>query len=100
MSTFSGKVNDIKIRMQGDTKALEVYSASRELGENTYLVPVKSGNKELKEISFNWRYLMDGLKAMTGKEVVLAVTNDVKPAVLKPADDTSYLYILMPIKSA
>jgi DNA polymerase-3 subunit beta len=100
VSTFSGKVNDIKIRMREGTKALEVYSASHELGENAYLVPIKAEGKELKEISFNWRYLMDGLKAMPGKEVVFTMTNDAKPAVLQPADDASYLYILMPIKSS
>jgi len=100
VSTFSGKVNDIKVRMKEGAKVLEVYSASRELGENSYLVPVKAEGGELTEISFNWRYLMDGLKAISSKEVVVGVTNDAKPAIIRPSDDNTYLYILMPIKAS
>jgi DNA polymerase-3 subunit beta len=100
VGTFSGKVNDIKMRTKDGAKVLEIFAASRELGENNYLVPIKTEGGELSEVSFNWRYLLDGLKAMSGKEVSIGISGDARPAAIKPADDSTYLYILMPIKGS
>lgn len=100
VSTFSGRVNDIKVRMKKGSKALEVYSSNKELGENNYLIPAKTDQGEIDEISFNWRYLVDGIKALTSKEVALGLNGSGKPATLKTPDDATYLYLLMPIKES
>ncbi len=99
VSNFSGKVNDIRIKMTEGKKALEVYSANQYLGENNYLIPAKIKGKDFKEISFNWRYLLDGLRVMDSPEIIFCINNESRPAVLKPVNDNSYFYILMPIKT-
>jgi len=99
VSTFSNKTNDIKGVLKEGKKSLEVYSSNQYLGENRYLVPVKSKGPGF-EIAFNWRYLMDGLKNLEAKEIVLGINGEVRPAVLKNPNDPSYFYILMPIKGS
>lgn len=100
VSSFSGRVNDIKMRLKDGSKALEIYSASQYLGENNYLIPVKSKGDEFKEITFNWRYLLDGLKVIKSENIFLGVNGDAKPALIKAPEETNYFYILMPIKAA
>lgn len=100
VSSFSSKISDIKIKAKDGGRALEIYSASQYLGENSYLVPVKTKGEEFKEIAFNWRYLLDGLKAIKSKIVLFGVNGDAKPALLKPGEEANYFYLIMPIKNS
>jgi len=99
VSTFSGKVNEIKMKISEGKKSIEVFSSNQYVGENKYLIPAKIKG-EAFEVSFNWRYLMDGLKNFDSNELLFGVNGDVRPAVLKNTADTSYFYILMPIKGS
>jgi DNA polymerase-3 subunit beta len=78
----------------GDT--LEIFSRDEKLGENSYQLAAKTKGS-FKEASFNWKYLLEGAKAMPPKEFVLGLNDDNKPAILKSRQDSSYFYILMPI---
>lgn len=98
VSSLSGKVNDIKLRIK-DTKAVEIYSANQYLGENSYLIPAKIKGPEFKEVTFNWRYLLDGLKVVETENLLFGINGDTKPAVIKPTEEPSYFYLLMPIKA-
>jgi DNA polymerase-3 subunit beta len=49
-------------------------------------------------VAFNPTYLIDGLDAVTTDDVVLQVTDAVKPATIKGVADDSYLYLLMPVR--
>jgi DNA polymerase-3 subunit beta len=49
-------------------------------------------------IAFNPQYLMDGVEAITGDEVVLESLDALKPATLKRSDGDGYLYLLMPVR--
>jgi DNA polymerase III subunit beta len=50
------------------------------------------------QIAFNVRYLLDGLKAMAAEQVVLHCNAPTTPAVLRPLDDTSFTYLVMPVQ--
>ncbi len=99
VSSFSGKINDIHLKLKGD-KTLEVYAVNQFLGENNYLIPIKLKGKEFTDIVFNWRYLLDGLKVLSGKDIILNLNGEVRPAMLQSVEDKSLLYIAMPIKSS
>ncbi len=99
VSTFSGQTNDIKLKLNAGKKVLEVYSAHQYLGENNYLIPIKLKGNEFEEISFNWKYFLDGLKVVNQENLVFGVNKNNKPSVIKPTEDESYFYILMPIKA-
>ncbi len=99
VSSFSGKINDIKLRLKEGNKSLEVYSVNQYLGENRYLIPIKSKG-EAFEVSFNWKYLLDGLRNFSSQEILLGVNSDTRPTVMKNPERTPYFYIIMPIKSS
>ncbi|MBI2603928.1 MAG: DNA polymerase III subunit beta [Candidatus Harrisonbacteria bacterium] len=100
VSSFSGKNNDVRVNVDNGKKTLEAYSANQLLGENNYLIPAKIKGADVKGVSFNWRYLADGLKALRGTQAVFTVNGESKPAVLQSPDDASYVYVVMPIRSA
>ncbi len=98
VSSFSGKVNDIHLKLSGEKKVLEVYSSNQYLGENNYLVPVKQKGSAFSDIVFNWKYLLDGLKVLNSENLTFSLNGDMKPAMFKTAENNSYFYIVMPIK--
>lgn len=95
-SSFASKSNDVRIRVK-DKKVIEVYSSDSAVGENNYLIPAKIDGPEVESI-FNWKYLLDGVRAIIGKEIMLGLSGSDKPALIKDPGDDSYFYILMPIK--
>lgn len=96
-AVFSSKVNEIRIKTPADKKGvLEIFSVNQGIGENTYLLPAKISG-EAQEISFNWRYLQDGLKAISTPGVFWGINKENKPALLRSSTDPSYFYVLMPI---
>ena len=99
VGVMSSKTNEIKIKITENKKAVEVFSIDQSLGENTYTLPAKIQGSAL-ELSFNWRYLTDGLRALPGNDVVWGLNENNKPARLRSPTDTSYFYILMPILKA
>ena len=51
------------------------------------------------EIGFNCRYLVEALKACSGEEVVLELSNGLSPIVLTPCDGSGkYSYMVLPVR--
>ncbi len=97
-SVFGGKVNELKVKVNPTKKGLELFSESVETGEFNSFIPAEiKGKKE--EISFNYRFLVDGLSIIKSPEVIFEVNGSSSPGVLRPAKETDFLYIVMPIKS-
>jgi len=92
---LSGKINEIKLDIE--KSFLKIKSVDIGLGENEYLISCKTKGDNLT-ISFNYRYLLDGLKNVNEKDVFLGFNKENNPLVVKPIEDKSYLYILMPFK--
>lgn len=99
VSNFSGKTNDVKIKTADEKKSLAIFASSQLVGENTYHVPLKKHKGEsTAPVVFNWRYLADGVRALSGSAITLGITNESKPTIIRPTDDTSVFYIVMPIQ--
>ena len=98
-SSFATKVNEIKLKAERGSKVIKLYAADTALGESNYLIPSKIKGDGV-EVVFNWRYLLDGLRNGDSENVFLGLNGDSRPAVIKTPEDVSYLYILMPIKTA
>lgn len=97
-SAFSGRANDITLRIGENKKFLELYSSDSTLGENRYRVPIKLKGERFSTV-FNWRYLLDGLKIYRSEEVVLGVNAADRPTVIKSLTEPHLVYVVMPIKS-
>ena len=93
---LGGKNNEVCIAMAKAGKTIEVFSSDQVVGENTSIIIGKiSGSFE--KVTFNWRYLIDGLKALKNEDVFLGINKDNKPALLKDTKDSSYFYLLAPL---
>ena len=98
VSNFSGKTNDIRLAVHQEQKLLTVYSVNQFLGENNYLISARITGLDCKDVPFNWRYLLDGLKTIKEESIIFRINGSAKPALIRPMDDQSYLYIIMPIR--
>ena len=95
-SLFASKMNEVKIKTVGKGE-VEINSQNPELGEYNSTLPGKKEG-EGTEVSFNYRFLIDGLSNIKSSEVVFELNGEEGPAVLKPLADPSYVYLVMPVK--
>lgn len=96
--SFTDRLNEVKIFIKEKAKNIEVFSSNQNLGENRYLIPAKIKGLPM-EVVFNWRFLLDGIKGLNSENVVLEFSADNKPVLIKSPEDSSFFYILMPIKA-
>lgn len=102
-SLFSGKMNEIKVRIDPKKNRVDLSSQSQDVGEYQSFLTGQVEGKPC-EISFNHRFLLDGLlnlAASQGKEaeISLELNSSEKAGVIRPAGDETYLYLVMPIKA-
>lgn len=97
VSSFSSKINDVAITVGEGKKYLELSSSNTALGENIYKIPAKIKSDDFK-ILFNWRFLIDGLKAIQDEDIIIRVAGADKPAILKGTSNKNFLYVVMPLK--
>jgi len=98
-SLFSGKINEVKIKTTLQGKKIEIFSQSPEIGEYQSSISGKIKGEPV-EISFNHRFLLDGLLNIKSSEVIFELNGESGPGVLKPVGDDSYIYVVMPIKAS
>ncbi len=96
---FGSKAGEVHCRVLQGKKSIELYSTEQGLGENRHVLSAKIEGGA-GEVTFNWRYLSDGLKVLKSEEVYLGLNEDNKPALLKSPGEGSYFYILMPVLRA
>lgn len=95
-SLFSGRVNEVKVDVNPKKGVIEIFSQSPDLGEYKSSLEGKIKGKEVS-ISFNHRFLIDGVSEMRGKEVLFELTDKGGPAVLKSFHNNDFIYVVMPI---
>lgn len=97
-SLFSGKINEIKLKIDPKKAGIEIFSQNPDLGEHRSFLTGKIKGEPL-EISFNHRFLIGGLSSIKSSDVFFGLNKEEGPAILKPVGDPSYLYVVMPIKA-
>ena len=98
VSSFSGKNSDVTLRVSSEKDSIELFAANQLLGENAYQVALKKKKLEgISKVVFNWRFLSDAVKSMTDGGVMLGLTAENKPVIIRCAD-TSLFYIVMPVQ--
>ncbi|MDI6591516.1 MAG: DNA polymerase III subunit beta [Patescibacteria group bacterium] len=96
---FSGKINEVKFKIDPKRGGVEILSQNPDLGkQQNYLRGEIKG--ESLEISFNHRFLIDGLNSIRSSEIIFELNGEEGPGVLKPVGDSSYIYVVMPIKAS
>ena len=97
-SLFSGKINEVKIKINPESKEVEISAQDPDIGESKSNISAKIEGEAI-EASFNHKFLIDGLLNINSSEVVFDLSKEEGPCILKPVGDASYIYVVMPIKS-
>lgn len=98
-SIFSGKVNEVIIDINSIDSSIKISSQSIDSGEySSSIYGEIDGGKE--KVSFNYRYLIDGLLSIKDPKILFQINGSDSPGVFKALNDSSFLYIVMPIKAS
>lgn len=97
-SLFSNKISEVKIKIKPDKQEIELEGENPEVGHSNSVLQAKIEGKDKAEVSFNWRFLADGLGQIKSKELVFSLSKDDGPAVLQAQNEADYFYLLMPLR--
>ncbi|PIR05891.1 DNA polymerase III subunit beta [Candidatus Kuenenbacteria bacterium CG11_big_fil_rev_8_21_14_0_20_37_9] len=89
-------INDVLLEFD-KTGKINISAANTQSGENKSIINTDIKG-EKNSIVFNYKYLLDGLLNISSKRVFIEVTSADTPAILRPSQDDSYLYLIMPIR--
>jgi DNA polymerase-3 subunit beta len=80
--------------------SLRIMSETPDVGEGFDMIDVDYSGEEVT-IGFNSKYLLDVLAACDGDEVLLGLSDELDPAVIRPAKQGTgddFLGVLMPMR--
>lgn len=87
----------VTIEVDDKSAQLSIRSVASQIGENTATAAAKA--KGSGSITLNSRYLLDGLNALLGDEVVFGFNGKLEPTLLHDPANPDYKHIIMPLKS-
>jgi DNA polymerase III subunit beta len=89
--------NTTPVRLSMRNGGVDLTVVSQEVGDASETVDADFDGTELT-IAFNPTYLIDGVEAVTGDEVLLETVDATKPATVRAAEETNFRYLLMPVR--
>ncbi|PJE64215.1 MAG: DNA polymerase III subunit beta [Candidatus Ryanbacteria bacterium CG10_big_fil_rev_8_21_14_0_10_43_42] len=96
-SVFIGKLQDVALFVD-PAGIMRVDTVNAEVGENTSHIPVEAKG-ETMQISFNHRYVLDGLTQLPGGDTFFGFTSASGPLLMQSkGEEGRYRYIVMPMK--
>ncbi len=96
-SIFSGKLQQVRIKIYPQDGVFEIEARNDEIGETTQQVEaVLSG--ESVEYLLNAKYINDVLSVINSDSVVLKCAGPGRPIVIEGVNDSSFRYLLMPMR--
>ncbi len=97
-SLFSGRANEVRLKVNPQKGQVEIFSQNVDLGESKSRLSAKIKGQET-DVCFNYKFLAEGLAQIKTSEVVFEINGQEGPGVLRPLDEATFLYVIMPIKS-
>ena len=89
--------NVVKISVEAELGKLLIQADGGDVGSGSEAVAAEISGDDL-QIAFNVRYLLDGLKAMTGDQLAMSCNAPTTPVVLTPIDESRFTYLVMPVQ--
>lgn len=88
-----------EIKLSIDNKKMIISSSSSEIGQTEEVINIESNNKDKIEIAFSSRYMLEALKILSDKNILLLINSDDKPILLKNIKDESLIELISLIKT-
>lgn len=93
-----GKDKNI-IKMKLENKVMTINSYASEIGKVEEKLTVDTETTAAIDISFSSKYMLEALRTIKEDEILLLMTDDVKPIVIKSVTDESLIQLILPIKT-
>ena len=85
------------VRLQIQQGSMELVAEHPDLGRADESIPIEYSGKPIT-IGFNARYILDVLALIKDEGVVLVLTDDLSPGILKPLEESAFLAVVMPMR--
>jgi DNA polymerase-3 subunit beta len=89
--------NTTPVRLSMRPGGVDLTVVSQEIGEASETVDGDFTGEDLV-IAFNPSYLIDGVEAVVGDEVLVETADPTRPATVRGAENDDYRYLLMPVR--
>ena len=96
MENNEDKQIDLKVV---ENKLMKIAALDFNLEERKVEEKMSVNCSENIKISFSSKYMMDALRTVESKDVVLCFNNDVQPIIIKDSKDDTLLQLILPIKT-
>ncbi len=93
-----GKDKNI-VKMKIDNSSMIINSYASEIGKVEEKVLVDIDEKAKIDISFSAKYMLEALRTIKDKEILILLNTDVKPIVIKSVNDESLIQLILPVKT-
>jgi len=91
------KDNTTPVRLSMRNGGVDLKVTSQEIGEGSETVDGDFQGEDLT-IAFNPSYLIDGIEAVAGDEVIIESSDATRPATIRSGEADSFRYLLMPVR--
>lgn len=91
-----GKNNLVRLDISDDKL---IITSNSEIGNVYEELPIELEGNDIK-IAFNSKYILEGIKAIDSEEIVMDMISNVNPCIIRPAEDNSYTYLVLPVRLA
>ena len=87
------------VKFECENNEITISSNSPEIGKVEERLEVNKNNDKSIKIAFSSRFMMDALKTIESKNVILKFNNDVQPIIILDEKDDTLLQLILPIKT-
>ncbi len=87
------------IKMLIDKKTMNINSYDSEIGKVEETIKIEKNNDKTLEIAFSARYMLEALKKIKDKDVMLLLNTDLKPIIIKSVKEENLIQLILPIKT-
>lgn len=94
-SIFASKLQEVTMRFS--SAGLEIVAANPDVGDYRTVCPASVTGKDIA-MSFNWRYVMDGIQQLEDEEIFFGCNQESSPALLRNKSHQACTYVVMPIR--
>ena len=95
-NVFTDRLNQVNLKVAIKDGLFELSSRSSDIGESTTNLEATLQGEDL-EVSFNVRYLLDCLAAITSDSISLKFNGRGRPIMISGIGDNSFTYLIMPL---
>ena len=87
------------VKMETKNNNLVISSYASEIGRVEENITIEKNESPNVSISFSAKYMLEALKTIDDKDIVILLNNEIKPIVIKSVKDESLIQLILPIKT-